>query len=96
MKKEKVHIENDIEVWIKLLDQTGNPKAKAEITKNIEKSYSKIAAKIEKEQEKQAAAIAKENNKVDQNADLTLAQVEKKKYQENGEKVSREKYEQQK
>ncbi|MGN4425123.1 hypothetical protein ACTFQN_14940 [Bacillus cereus group sp. MYBK30-1] len=48
-----------------------------EITENIEKSYSKIAAKIEKEQAKQADAIAKENKKVDQNADLTLAQTEK-------------------
>ncbi|PFM57819.1 hypothetical protein COJ48_27495 [Bacillus cereus] len=60
-----------------MLDQTENPKAKAEITKNIEKSYSKIAVKIEKEQAKQADAIAKENKKVDQNADLTLAQTEK-------------------
>ncbi|MED0973369.1 hypothetical protein [Bacillus paramycoides] len=75
--KENVHIENNIEELIKLLDQTGNPKAKAEITKNIEKSYSKIAVKIEKEQAKQADAIAKENKKVDQNADLTLAQTEK-------------------
>ncbi|EJR53601.1 hypothetical protein IIM_02380 [Bacillus cereus VD107] len=75
--KVKVHIENNIEALIKLLDQTGNPKSMDEITKNIEKSYSKIAAKIEKEQAKQADAIAKENKKVDQNADLTLAQTEK-------------------
>ncbi|WP_242238190.1 MULTISPECIES: hypothetical protein [Bacillus] len=47
--KVKVHIENNIEALIKLLDQVGNPEAKAIITKNIEKSYSKIAAKIEKE-----------------------------------------------
>ncbi|WP_242270349.1 hypothetical protein [Bacillus cereus group sp. BfR-BA-01310] len=60
-----------------MLDQTGNPKSMDEITKNIEKSYSKIAAKIEKEQAKQADAIAKENKKVDQNADLNLAQTEK-------------------
>ncbi|PFD29780.1 hypothetical protein CN285_29030 [Bacillus cereus] len=60
-----------------MLNQTGNPKAKAEIIKNIEKSYSKIAAKIEKEQANQADAIGKENKKVDQNADLTLAQTEK-------------------
>ncbi|MCW9132661.1 hypothetical protein OF830_17285 [Bacillus paramycoides] len=63
--KVKVHIENNIESLIKLLDQTGNPKSMDEITKNIEKSYSKIAAKIEKEQAKQADAIAKENKKVD-------------------------------
>ncbi|EJQ97827.1 hypothetical protein [Bacillus cereus] len=60
-----------------MLDQTGSQKAKAKITKNIEKSYSKIAAKIEIEQAKQADVIAKENKKVDQNADLTLAQTEK-------------------
>ncbi|MGE7874035.1 hypothetical protein [Bacillus paramycoides] len=90
--KENVHIENNIEELIKLLDQMRNSKAKAEITKNIEKSYSKIAAKIEKEQEKQAGVIAKENKKVDQNADVNRAQVEKKTVK----KVGLEKYEQQK
>ncbi|PFK28268.1 hypothetical protein COI93_24255 [Bacillus cereus] len=53
-----------------------NPKAKAVITKNIEKSFFKIAAKIEKEQEKQVDAIAKENKKVDQNTEVTPAQSE--------------------
>ncbi|MBY0600435.1 hypothetical protein [Bacillus bingmayongensis] len=51
-----------------------NLKAKAAITKNIEKSFSKIVAKIEKEQEKQADAIAKENKKVDQNTEVNPAQ----------------------
>ncbi|WP_256869676.1 hypothetical protein [Bacillus sp. CDB3] len=61
----------------------GNPKVKAKITKNIEKSYSKIAAKIEKEQEKLADAIAKENKKAEQNTDFTLAQVEKNNHLKN-------------
>jgi len=63
--KVKVHIGNNIEALAKVLDQVKNPKAKAAITKNIEKSFSKIVAKIEKEQEKQADAIAKENKKAD-------------------------------
>ncbi|MED1093412.1 MULTISPECIES: hypothetical protein [Bacillus cereus group] len=50
--KVKVHIGNNIEALVKLLDSVGKPKAKAEIIKNIEKSYSKIVAKIEKEQAK--------------------------------------------
>ncbi|MGE7875689.1 hypothetical protein [Bacillus paramycoides] len=50
--KVKVHTGNNIEALVKLLDSVENPKEKAEITKNIGKSYSKIAAKIEKEQAK--------------------------------------------
>jgi hypothetical protein len=50
--KVKMHIGHNIEALAKVLDKVKNPKAKAAIAKNIEKSFAKIAAKIEKEQEK--------------------------------------------
>lgn len=68
-----------------------SPIAKAEITKNIEKSFSKVVAKIEKEQEKQADVIAKENKKADHNIEVTPKQLAHSTYKPA---VSHERHEQ--
>ncbi|MFX3623688.1 MAG: DUF5667 domain-containing protein [Ectobacillus sp.] len=71
--KVKAHIGHNVEALAKVLDKVKNPKAKAAIAKNIEKSFAKLANRIEKIQEKQELVIIGEDSQADQNTQPDVA-----------------------
>ncbi|UOY93921.1 DUF5667 domain-containing protein [Ectobacillus sp. JY-23] len=80
--KVKIHIGHNIEALAKVLDKVKNPKAKAAIAKNIEKSFVKLADKIEKKQAKQELVIIGESKqeqietKPEESVDVQVMQSE--------------------